>query len=85
MQKAFSSCADLFGITKHKVAIASYDIATRLIEDGKIKPNMFQIILADESHNVKNYNAKRTNMLLPMLRITKRCILVSGTSSLAKP
>ena len=83
--KVFSSCTDLFDITKYKVVIASYSIATRLIEDGKIKPNMFQIILADESHNMKNYNTKRTKMLLPILRITKRCILISGTPSLAKP
>ena len=38
-----------------------------------------QFVIADESHNIKDWKAERTKALVPLLRKAKRSILLSGT------
>jgi len=45
----------------------------------------FNVIISDESHYLKNYNAKRTKCLLPFLQKAKRVILLSGTPVMSRP
>ena len=63
--------------------IVSYDLSVR-IED-KLKEKNFNFIIADEVHYLKNRNAKRSKILLPLMQKSKRLILLSGTPILAKP
>jgi len=68
-----------------RVVVCSYGLAPTLIANGKIFPGQFQCIIVDESHMLKNKNTKRTCSLLPILKATKRCILLSGTPAFARP
>ena len=45
----------------------------------------FQVVVADESHYVKDGKAKRTKALVPILKRAKRCVLLSGTPALNRP
>jgi SNF2 family DNA or RNA helicase len=46
---------------------------------------MFQCIIADESHLLKNKSSVRTKNILPILQGCKRLILLSGTPALSRP
>ena len=65
-----------------RVAIASYDLAVRLLPASPIE---FQMIIADESHALKNADSKRTRTLLPFLQKAKKLVLLSGTPVLSRP
>lgn len=68
-----------------KVVIVSYGLAPKLVEEGKLVPGMFKCAIVDESHMLKNKNSKRTKGLMPVLKRTLRCILLSGTPAFARP
>ena len=70
---------------KTKVVIVSYGLIVALINNRKIIPGMFQAIIVDESHALKNKSSKRTISVLPLLRAANRCLLLSGTPALARP
>ena len=44
-----------------------------------------QVVIADESHYLKNGQAKRTMAIVPVMRSAKRSILLTGTPALARP
>ena len=44
-----------------------------------------QAVIVDESHYIKNKDAKRTKSLLPLLKHAKHVVLLTGTPALAKP
>lgn len=75
----------LFPTTDTKVVICSYGLVTGLAESGKLLPSMFPCAIVDESHMLKNKASKRTATLLPILKATRRCVLLSGTPALARP
>ena len=66
-----------------KYYIISYDLAVRVIE--KIVNKKFNFIICDEAHYLKNLNAKRAKLLLPVIQKCKRIILLTGTPIMAKP
>ena len=66
-----------------KVYIMSYDLAARRFEE--ISARNFKASIADESHYLKNRDAKRSKNLIPILMNSKRCILISGTPILSRP
>jgi SNF2 family DNA or RNA helicase len=68
-----------------RVVICSYGLAPALVEQGKLTPGLFKCAIVDESHMLKNSKTKRTKTLMPILRATSRCILLSGTPALARP
>jgi SWI/SNF-related matrix-associated actin-dependent regulator 1 of chromatin subfamily A len=80
-----SGSDSIFPAPETKVVIISYGLAPKLVEDQIIRPGMFQCAIVDESHMLKNKSSKRTKLLLPVLRATKRCVLLSGTPALARP
>jgi SWI/SNF-related matrix-associated actin-dependent regulator 1 of chromatin subfamily A len=45
----------------------------------------FNVIIADESHYLKNIKTQRSQCLLPLLKKSKRAILLSGTPALSRP
>ena len=78
----FKSSKDYFkcGV---KIYIMSYDLTIKLEE--KIIEKNFKFIIADEAHYLKSPDAKRTKCLMPIIKKSKRVILITGTPILAKP
>ena len=78
----FKSSKDYFkcGV---KIYIMSYDLTVKL--EDKITEKNFKFIIADEAHYMKSPDAKRTKCLMPIIKRSKRVILMTGTPILAKP
>ena len=62
-----------------RVNIVSYD----MLAGVQLTP--YDIILADESHYIKNHKAKRTKAALPLLKRAEHVLLLSGTPALNRP
>ena len=45
----------------------------------------FNCIICDESHNLKSKSSQRAKKILPLLRRSRRLVLLSGTPALARP
>lgn len=45
----------------------------------------FKVIICDESHYLKNLQAKRTTAIVPLLKAARRVVLLSGTPALVRP
>jgi SWI/SNF-related matrix-associated actin-dependent regulator 1 of chromatin subfamily A len=45
----------------------------------------FKVVIADESHFLKNGQAKRTSACLPVIKKAQYAILLSGTPALSRP
>jgi len=70
-------------LKKAKFYICTYDMAARI--PNNLKEMNFRFCIADECHSLKNMNSKRYEKLMPILRESKRLLLLSGTPILAKP
>jgi SWI/SNF-related matrix-associated actin-dependent regulator 1 of chromatin subfamily A len=67
---------------KTKILIVSYDLAQRSIDPLK---DHFNIAIADEAHYLKGLETKRAETVVPLLKVCKRVILLTGTPAFAKP
>ncbi len=65
------------------VNIISYDLVPKYAD--KIEKQNFQVIIADESHYLKNEDALRTKTIVPLLKNANRSILLTGTASVSAP
>ncbi|ESQ30730.1 hypothetical protein EUTSA_v10011287mg [Eutrema salsugineum] len=63
--------------------IISYDVVTKL--DQLLMALDFKVVIADESHYLKNAQAKRTSASLPVIKKAQYAILLSGTPALSRP
>uniref|UniRef100_A0A7C9D976 DNA helicase n=1 Tax=Opuntia streptacantha TaxID=393608 RepID=A0A7C9D976_OPUST len=63
--------------------IISYDTVPKLQET--LISSEFKVVIADESHYLKNAQAKRTNASIPILGKAQYVILLSGTPALSRP
>nr|XP_016445129.1 PREDICTED: SWI/SNF-related matrix-associated actin-dependent regulator of chromatin subfamily A-like protein 1 isoform X3 [Nicotiana tabacum] len=63
--------------------IVSYDIVPKL--QDLLMASTFKVVIADESHFLKNAQAKRTGASLPLLQKAQYVILLSGTPALSRP
>ncbi|KAL8105581.1 uncharacterized protein LOC141677182 isoform X2 [Apium graveolens] len=63
--------------------IISYDIVPKL-QDTLMSSN-FKVVIADESHFLKNAQAKRTSAAVPILKKAQYAILLTGTPALSRP
>ena len=61
----------------------SYDLASK--RGDEIEKMNFNACIADEVHYLKSRDSKRSNVLIPILTKSKRCILISGTPMLSRP
>jgi len=68
-----------------KFVIISYDMSKSEKIKEDIKKRQFQFVIADETHFLKNPKAQRTIVNIPILRQSKRVLLLSGTPILSKP
>ncbi|XP_042433274.1 SWI/SNF-related matrix-associated actin-dependent regulator of chromatin subfamily A-like protein 1 isoform X6 [Zingiber officinale] len=63
--------------------IVSYDVVPKI--QDILLASEFKIVVADESHFMKNAQAKRTNACIPILKKAQYAILLSGTPALSRP
>ncbi|KAK6930373.1 SNF2, N-terminal [Dillenia turbinata] len=63
--------------------IISYDVVPKL--QNILMSSDFKVVIADESHFLKNAQAKRTISSLPVLQKAQYAILLSGTPALSRP
>uniref|UniRef100_A0A2P2M0S6 Uncharacterized protein MANES_03G212800 n=2 Tax=Rhizophora mucronata TaxID=61149 RepID=A0A2P2M0S6_RHIMU len=63
--------------------IISYDIVPKL--QNVLMESDFKVLIADESHFLKNAQAKRTTASLPIIKKAQYAILLSGTPALSRP
>ncbi|CAK8563885.1 unnamed protein product [Lathyrus sativus] len=63
--------------------IISYDMVPKL--QNTLMGSDFKVVIADESHFLKNAQAKRTTASLPVIKKAKYAILLSGTPALSRP
>ncbi|KCV72324.1 hypothetical protein H696_01719 [Fonticula alba] len=68
----------------HRVLIVSYALLTNHLEKALQAPRL-GVVIIDESHLIKNNNAKRTRAILNLASRASRCILLSGTPSESGP
>ncbi|EGR31523.1 hypothetical protein IMG5_107420 [Ichthyophthirius multifiliis] len=64
-----------------KIVIISYELCKQY--NNYLKT--FKIAIADEAHYLKNYQAQRSQLLIPILQNMHHIILLTGTPALAKP
>lgn len=63
--------------------IISYDVVPKL--QDILMTSKFKVVIADESHFLKNAQAKRTSAAVPILQKAQYAILLSGTPALSRP
>ncbi|XP_065853070.1 uncharacterized protein [Euphorbia lathyris] len=63
--------------------IISYDVVPKL--QNVLTETDFKVVIADESHFMKNAQAKRTTASLPVIKKAQYAILLSGTPALSRP
>ncbi|KAH9766627.1 Chromatin remodeling factor18 [Citrus sinensis] len=63
--------------------IISYDVVLKL--QNILMSSNFKIVIADESHFLKNAQAKRTAATLPIIKKAQYALLLSGTPALSRP
>ncbi|KAK7264802.1 hypothetical protein RJT34_32413 [Clitoria ternatea] len=63
--------------------IISYDLVPKL--QNMLTASDFKVVIADESHYLKNAQAKRTTASLPVIKKAKYALLLSGTPALSRP
>ncbi|EGG19971.1 SNF2-related domain-containing protein [Cavenderia fasciculata] len=66
------------------VNIVSYDLVTRVYKK-KLANQHFRAIICDESHYLKNVDAKRTSAVLSLVQSATIRILLTGTPALSRP
>ncbi|XP_022137967.1 SWI/SNF-related matrix-associated actin-dependent regulator of chromatin subfamily A-like protein 1 isoform X2 [Momordica charantia] len=63
--------------------IISYDVVPKL--QNILMVSQFKVVIADESHFMKNAQAKRTVACVPVIQKAQYAILLSGTPALSRP
>ena len=64
-----TSSRDMF-YQNHKVVIVSFGLISKLCKSNAIKPGHFKCVIVDESHMLKNPQAQRTKLLLPVIKVS---------------
>ncbi|XP_039053756.1 SWI/SNF-related matrix-associated actin-dependent regulator of chromatin subfamily A-like protein 1 [Hibiscus syriacus] len=63
--------------------IISYDLVAKL--ENILVASDFKVVIADESHFLKNGQAKRTTASLPVIKKAQYAILLTGTPAMSRP
>ncbi|CAH8503310.1 unnamed protein product [Heterobilharzia americana] len=65
------------------ITIISYDLMSRYGKE--LLRRRYGVVIADESHFLKNMKAARTKAATPILKWAKRVLLLSGTPAMSRP
>jgi SWI/SNF-related matrix-associated actin-dependent regulator 1 of chromatin subfamily A len=68
-----------------KVCLVPYNLMDKLSNKESLSHSQFGIVIADESHNLKNKDAQRTAVCLPYLKNAVVAICLTGTPALNRP
>lgn len=69
-----------------RIVVVTYSLLQDRSAVAKVLEDQnFNCIIADESHNLKQKNSQRAKKILPILRRSRRLVLLSGTPALARP
>ncbi|XP_005395742.1 PREDICTED: SWI/SNF-related matrix-associated actin-dependent regulator of chromatin subfamily A-like protein 1 [Chinchilla lanigera] len=69
-------------LTAGLVNIVSFDLLSKL--ERQLKAT-FKVVIIDESHFLKNSKTARCRAAMPILKVAKRVILLSGTPAMSRP
>ncbi|KAI6053833.1 SWI/SNF-related matrix-associated actin-dependent regulator of chromatin subfamily A-like protein 1 [Marmota monax] len=69
-------------LTAGLVNIVSFDLLSKLEKQLKTP---FKVVIIDESHFLKNIKTARCRAAMPILKVAKRVILLSGTPAMSRP
>ncbi|XP_074255157.1 SWI/SNF-related matrix-associated actin-dependent regulator of chromatin subfamily A-like protein 1 isoform X2 [Saimiri boliviensis] len=69
-------------LTAGLVNIVSFDLLSKLEKQLKTP---FKVVIIDESHFLKNSRTARCRAAMPVLKVAKRVILLSGTPATSRP
>ncbi|KAM6152908.1 SWI/SNF-related matrix-associated actin-dependent regulator of chromatin subfamily A-like protein 1 [Erethizon dorsatum] len=69
-------------LTAGLVNIVSFDLLSKL--ERQLKTS-FKVVIIDESHFLKNSKTARCRAAVPILKVAKRVILLSGTPAMSRP
>ncbi|XP_058908766.1 SWI/SNF-related matrix-associated actin-dependent regulator of chromatin subfamily A-like protein 1 isoform X1 [Kogia breviceps] len=69
-------------LTAGLVNIVSFDLLSKL--EKQLTPP-FRVVIVDESHFLKNIKTARCRTAVPLLKVAKRVILLSGTPAMSRP
>jgi hypothetical protein len=65
------------------VTVISYDLVPKLLR--QLEAVRFKVVVADESHFLKNDKAQRTKATLPLIKRATRAVLLTGTPATNRP
>ncbi|KAK2506440.1 hypothetical protein MC885_012458 [Smutsia gigantea] len=71
-------------LTAGLVNIVSFDLLSKLEKQLK-SCRHFKVVIIDESHFLKNSKTARCRAAMPVLKVAKRVILLSGTPAMSRP
>lgn len=69
-------------LTAGLVNIISFDLLSKMEKQLKTS---FKVVIVDESHFLKNSKTARCRAAMPILKMAKRVILLSGTPAMSRP
>ncbi|XP_023076406.2 SWI/SNF-related matrix-associated actin-dependent regulator of chromatin subfamily A-like protein 1 isoform X1 [Piliocolobus tephrosceles] len=69
-------------LTAGLINIVSFDLLSKLEKQLKTP---FKVVIIDESHFLKNSRTARCRAAMPVLKVAKRVILLSGTPAMSRP
>mmetsp|Transcript_18830 Transcript_18830/g.61423 ORF Transcript_18830/g.61423 Transcript_18830/m.61423 type:complete len:843 (+) Transcript_18830:58-2586(+) len=72
-------------VDRAKILVTSYDLVHREAVRKTLTRVAPNVIICDECHYLKNGKAQRTKALLPIIKASRRAILLSGTPALSRP
>ncbi|KAH7827436.1 uncharacterized protein MONOS_6718 [Monocercomonoides exilis] len=68
---------------KESAVVISYQMCVNQI--SSIVKARFGVIIADESHQLKNGKSQRAKVILPLIQTTKRAVMLTGTPAINRP
>jgi hypothetical protein len=68
-----------------KIVIITYSLVEKFVEARTITPEQFGVIVCDESHNLKNGDSKRCQVVGPLVKKIPIAICLSGTPAVNRP
>ena len=76
---------DDFQLGGARVYIVGTSIVSNLVKERTLTAGKFEVIICDESHQLKTRDSARSKAVIPLLQAAKHVILLSGTPSPNRP
>jgi SNF2 family DNA or RNA helicase len=67
------------------ITIITYKVMDNLVANKQLSPDLFGVVVADESHNLKNKDTSRSGAVLPFLKRASVAICMTGTPAVNRP